>query len=402
MSSTDNEQNIGEVPETVEEGASPAVVDVQVRLPNKTVISIPSVYAGENLAALRQILLEYQESAAFTNYNLKLRKLINQQGETTEVDVACNDFTELGNFVEPTVATCVFDVVTAEYNVKKVQDQIKRTNEIMQNPPSTKGSVGGSAASDSKGKKKADATAQPSAEAKSSTAAPTLLKTDDLFKPIELGNFYGEVLFRTGNVETVTKSSRMPANKALLEGVKSIFASGWNPVPPQRKLRGDLLYIEVVTANEGTLYITAVPSGFYVNKSNRSHFDPSPAVNHCFAHELFETLLKASPTLQAAWKTVTQSGFDVNAPASADETSTPLDVMAWLYSQGRGNQTAELGLAKAQWNAYNVDAYKHFVDGTEASARPSENAHHAYNLFRTQQEIANLQGAEELGAPREW
>lgn len=402
MSATDNEQNAGEVPESVEEGVNVGVVDVQIRLPNKTIISIPSVYAGESLASVRQILLEYQESAALTNYSFQLRKLINQQGEASEVDVACNDFTEIGTIVEPSIATCVFDVVNAEYNVKKVQDQIKRTNELLQNPPSTKGAVTTQAAADSKNKKKADAAAQASAEAKSAAANPALPKTDDLFKPIDLGNFYGEVLYRTGDVEAVAKSARMPTNKAVLEGVKSIFASGWNPVPPQRKLRGDLLYIEVVTSNEGTLYITAVPAGFYLNKSNRSHFDPNPATNHCFSHELLDTLLKASPTLQTAWNGVAQSGMNVNSVAVVEDPATPLDVMAWLFSQGRGNQTSEQGLAKPQWNAYNVDAYKHFLEGTEASARPSENAHHSYNLFRTQQEIANLQGVEELGAPREW
>ena len=138
-------------------------------------------------------------------------------------------------------------------------------------------------------------------------------------------------------------------------------------------------------------------SGFYVNKCNRSHFDPSPATNHCFSHELFDTLLQASPTLKAAWASAT-------APRSAqlEETASPLDVMAWMYSQGRGNLAAEGVMPKPQWNAYNLEAYKNFTDGSEASARPSENAHHSYNLFRTQQELSSLQGVEELGAPREW
>jgi hypothetical protein len=139
-----------------------------------------------------------------------------------------------------------------------------------------------------------------------------------------------------------------------------------------------------------------------VNKCNRSYFDPSPAVNHCFSHELFDTLLKASPTLKAAWTSAVTARSVASAPQTEAEAPTPLDLMAYMYSQGRGSLAVEGGLPQVQWNAYNADAYKNFTEGGEASARPSENAHHSYNLYRTQQELSSLQGVEELGAPREW
>lgn len=140
-----------------------------------------------------------------------------------------------------------------------------------------------------------------------------------------------------------------------------------------------------------------------MNKCNRSYFDPSPAANHCFSHELFETLLKASPSLRSAWSSVLATRNSVGQAAQADaESATPLDVMAWMYSQGRGQLTAEGGMPTLQWNAYHPEAYRWHTDGAEASARPSENAHHSYNLFRTQQELSSLHGVEELGAPREW
>jgi hypothetical protein len=139
-----------------------------------------------------------------------------------------------------------------------------------------------------------------------------------------------------------------------------------------------------------------------VSKCNRSHFDPSPATNHCFSHELFETLLKASPTLRSAWASLCATRNVAGQQSTETDTTTPLDVMAWMYSQGRGQLTAEGGLPTLQWNAYNNEAYKCYTENTEASARPSENAHHSYNLFRTQQELSSLQGVEELGAPREW
>lgn len=401
MSAPDSEVKTNEEPETVEEVGNNGVVDVKIALPNKTIVLIPSMYIGESLASFKQVLLEYQECAAFTCYTLHLRSLVAADGSNSEVDVMCNEFTELSTLVEPTTVTCVFDLIPGEYNLKKVQDQLKRVNDMMVNPPSTKGAIPTST------KKSAEPAATGrNADSKTEDKSPALPKADDLFKPIEFSSFYGEVLYRTGSAEAVAKSGRMPGSKPLAEAVRSVFASGWNPPPPQRKLRGDLLYIEVVTVNEGTLYITAVPSGFYVNKSNRSHFDPSPASNACFSHELFETLLKASPSLKAAWTTALgpRNHSSAQQQQADAEAATPLDVMAWMYSQGKGNLTAEAGMPTLQWNAYNPEAYKCFAEQQEASARPSENtnAQHSYNLFRTQQELSSLHGVEELGAPREW
>jgi protein TIF31 len=298
MSAIDNEPTGEDVAETFEEGGNPVVVDAHITLPNKTVVVVAGLSAGETITAVRQVLGEYQETAAFTCYSLHCVGSVGADGVTTELDIAAPEYIDLMPFVQENSATLLFNLVPAEYNLKKVQDHLKRTNEVLLNPPSIKGAIN---------KKEVDAAAaQPSAESKVDNALP---KTDDLFKPIDFGAFYGEVLYRTGNVENVAKNARMSTNKPIAEAVKSVFASGWNPPPPQRKLRGDLLYIEVVTANEGTLYITAVPTGFYVNKSNRSHFDATPANNHCFSHELLDTLLKASASLKAAWASAVTSRY---------------------------------------------------------------------------------------------
>ena len=49
---------------------------------------------------------------------------------------------------------------------------------------------------------------------------------------------------------------------------------------------GDLLYLDVTTLEGQELYITACPSGFYLNKStSREVFDPSPRkVAHLSTH----------------------------------------------------------------------------------------------------------------------
>jgi protein TIF31 len=250
MSASDNEVKGTEEPETTEDTGVSSVVDVKITLPNKTVVLIPSVYVAESLAAFKQVLMDFQECAAFTCYSLHLRELVSSDGTKTAADVACTEYTELSSLVEPTTVGCNFDLIPGEYNLKRVQDQLKRTNEIFTSPPTTKGAVAVEAAN----KKSAE-----SAPAAGKADAKALPKCEDVFKSIEFANFYGEVLFRTGNAEAVAKAGRVPSSKPIADAVKSVFPSGWNPPPPQRKVRGDLLYIEVVTANEGTIYITAVP-----------------------------------------------------------------------------------------------------------------------------------------------
>lgn len=62
--------------------------------------------------------------------------------------------------------------------------------------------------------------------------------------------------------------------------VRSICLSQYNPVPGFYKSKGHLLYLQVVTLEGENFHITATPSGFYVNKSTNTKFDPS--------HKVFE------------------------------------------------------------------------------------------------------------------
>ena len=95
--------------------------------------------------------------------------------------------------------------------------------------------------------------------------------------------------------------------------------SGFNPPPSHRRLLGDLAYLEVSTpgSNEGVVHVTATAMGFYVNRTspnssiveegvggenqNTLIFNPSPAKNDCFSHELLDCLLKRSKSLRSSW-----------------------------------------------------------------------------------------------------
>jgi len=61
--------------------------------------------------------------------------------------------------------------------------------------------------------------------------------------------------------------------------VRSLSFAPYNPVPPFYRSKGHLFYLQIVTLEGESFYITAIPSGFYVNKSNSTKFDPSPKEN---------------------------------------------------------------------------------------------------------------------------
>lgn len=72
----------------------------------------------------------------------------------------------------------------------------------------------------------------------------------------------------------------------MSSAVEIRIASLSNPLPSP----GDLFYLVVSTLEEQTVHITAVPSGFYVNKSTGSTFDPNPAESSYKAYTLVDTL----------------------------------------------------------------------------------------------------------------
>ncbi|KAI5792436.1 clustered mitochondria-domain-containing protein [Peziza echinospora] len=67
-----------------------------------------------------------------------------------------------------------------------------------------------------------------------------------------------------------------PPPKPAPKCVRSIALSPWNPPPYHLRQKGHLLYIQVTTLENETVQITSHVSGFYVNKSSSSNFDPSP------------------------------------------------------------------------------------------------------------------------------
>ncbi|XP_059844021.1 clustered mitochondria protein homolog isoform X1 [Hypanus sabinus] len=80
-----------------------------------------------------------------------------------------------------------------------------------------------------------------------------------------------------------------------LQCLKSLMMSGWNPPPGNRKMRGDLMYLNIVTMEDRHVSITASTRGFYVNQSTVDEFNPKSDNPNLLCHSLVDLLNQISP-----------------------------------------------------------------------------------------------------------
>jgi protein TIF31 len=216
---------------------------------------------------------------------------------------------------------------------------------------------------------------------------------------------------------------KMPRLNELEEALHvpcSIRYSGFHPPPASRRCLGDIAYLEVTTTPAAsdnstaptTIFVTAVATGFYVNKSSyargRVVFDPTPAAKPCFSHTLLDCLLQASPTFKSEWE---------NALAGAKERAEILSVMnqgafislfrvAIRGDFGGFQSPATAALAQQQLDAtlstpsWLSPLPRQFQDTDSAW---NHNAFHSYNTARVDDELGNTYGVDvRNGGVRDW
>ncbi|XP_076130997.1 clustered mitochondria protein homolog [Alosa pseudoharengus] len=83
-----------------------------------------------------------------------------------------------------------------------------------------------------------------------------------------------------------------------LEFLRALTMSNWNPPPGNRKMHGDLMYLNVVTLEERHFSITASVRGFYLNQSTSFSFNPKPANPSVLSHDLVDLLNHISPSFK--------------------------------------------------------------------------------------------------------
>ncbi|GME96619.1 unnamed protein product [Ambrosiozyma monospora] len=99
---------------------------------------------------------------------------------------------------------------------------------------------------------------------------PKEIKLSDEEKQ-EVLDIVDQILEQTPDVSEF--AANPPLNPA--PALRSLHISSWSPPTIQRKLRGDLFYLQSQTLEGETFHITAHVSGFFVNNSSITRFDGS-------------------------------------------------------------------------------------------------------------------------------
>ncbi|XP_046840986.1 clustered mitochondria protein homolog [Xenia sp. Carnegie-2017] len=108
--------------------------------------------------------------------------------------------------------------------------------------------------------------------------------------------------------------------------LKELCLSSWNPPPGFRKLAGDLLYIDVITLEDDHVNVTSCPSGFYINRSNNSVFNPVPRPESCRSHTLVGLLSQLSPLFKKNFTLLQKNSLKKHP---LEVLPTPYQVFQW-------------------------------------------------------------------------
>ncbi|XP_054482358.1 clustered mitochondria protein homolog [Anoplopoma fimbria] len=116
-----------------------------------------------------------------------------------------------------------------------------------------------------------------------------------------------------------------------LQCLRVLTMSSWNPPPGNRKMHGDLMYLNVLTMEDKELNITSSTRGFYLNQSTTFNFNPKPALPKILCHSLVELLSQVSPAFRKTFsalqkKRVQQHPFE--------RIAAPFQVFTWIARHG--------------------------------------------------------------------
>nr|KAJ3422896.1 Intracellular distribution of mitochondria [Polyrhizophydium stewartii] len=163
-------------------------------------------------------------------------------------------------------------------------------------------------------------------DAKAADAAkkkpPTAAEITEIVKAVPLPDTPGAVNPAVANPALVTLAPTAFYNTPE-QCLKSLGLSTWSPPPHYRRLAGDLLYLAVDTLEGEHLEITSSISGFYINASTATTFNPAPRKSKpATSHTLLRLLTEASPLFAAHFEKQSQN-IAVHHPLEFLPTSTP-------------------------------------------------------------------------------
>ena len=109
--------------------------------------------------------------------------------------------------------------------------------------------------------------------------------------------------------------------------LKQLTFSGWNPPPGKRKMKGDLMYLHVITVEDKRYHLTASLKGFFVNQSTDDAFNPKQDTAHKMQHSLVDLFNTLSNTFKKNFLAIQKKRTQKHP---FERIGTPFQVYTWL------------------------------------------------------------------------
>ncbi|KAM3869170.1 clustered mitochondria protein homolog [Diretmus argenteus] len=183
-----------------------------------------------------------------------------------------------------------------------------------------------------------------------------------------------------------------------LQCLRVLTMSSWNPPPGNRKMHGDLMYLNIVTMEDRDLNITSSTRGFFLNQSTAFTFNPKPAVPKILCHSLVELLSQVSPAFRKNFSTLQKKRVLCHP---YERIATPFQVYTWTAPHGdhaldcvRAEETHTSRMGQDEHTSR--DWNEELQGSRELPRRNLQESHHRErNIFKTNSDFV---GAATRGA----
>lgn len=229
---------------------------------------------GDSVMDVRQFLLDAPETCFFTCYDLLLHT---KDGSVHHLE----DYNEISEVADITTGDCSLEMVAALYDDRSIRAHVNRARELL--------SLSSLHASLSTSLALQHETSQTTA---SSSGDPVKTEVPELDGLGFMDNVAGSL------------SNLLSSHSKEIKCVESIVFSSFNPPPSNRRLVGDLIYLDVVTLEGNKFCITGTTKVFYVNSSTGNTLDPRLSKSTFEATTLIGLLQKISSKFKKAFREI--------------------------------------------------------------------------------------------------
>ncbi|KAI9809499.1 MAG: Intracellular distribution of mitochondria [Pycnora praestabilis] len=287
------------------EQAGPSVFQLTVFLPHEPHETQIMVSPQEQVSEVRQYIVEFPNTFQYSCFHLE------HNGQRI------NDFVELSD-IDSISSEPALTLVEDPYTEKEARIHLVRIRELIgaagDRIDTLHGVLAGLSLHDTVVDANSNDLLTESKPTKETTPSNSHAMTDYIFAS-------------PGSLCTLLPRVQDAAPKTI----KSVSVSPWNPPPYHLRQKGHLLYLQVTT-NEGEQYqITSHVSGFYVNKSSNSKFDPAPRLppRNLAAHSLFSLIELLSPSFSTSF-TALQEYINKKDPLATYQIASAIPSSPWI------------------------------------------------------------------------